>query len=108
MSEDSDMHTLSTSCEELNALHGIHYEMPTSLDGFYRRYARAQMRYAATILGSKDAAKTVVRSLYTHLALNWSTRRDTRPHDDRADRRRGRRERLPAAVPASNPQPPCA
>ncbi|MFF0465722.1 RNA polymerase sigma factor [Streptomyces mexicanus] len=72
MSEDSDAHTLPTSFEELNALYGIHYEMPTSLDGFYRRYARAQVRYAATILGSKDAAKTVVRSLYTHLALNWS------------------------------------
>ncbi|MFY4719758.1 hypothetical protein [Streptomyces sp. LaBMicrA B280] len=71
MSEDSDAHTLPTSFEDLNALHGIHYEMPTTLDAFYRQYARPQLRYAATMLGSEKAAKAVVRSLYTHLALNW-------------------------------------
>ncbi|MCE0446846.1 RNA polymerase sigma factor [Streptomyces tricolor] len=72
MSEDSDAHTLPGSFVELNALHGIHYEMPASLDGFYRRYARPQLRYATTMLGSTEAAKTVVRNLYTHLALNWT------------------------------------
>ncbi|MFJ5035702.1 RNA polymerase sigma factor [Streptomyces sp. NPDC088560] len=72
MSDDSDAHTLPSSFEELNTLHGIHYEMPQALDAFYRRYARPQMRYAATILGSEEAARAVVRNLYTHLALNWS------------------------------------
>ncbi|MGD1221985.1 MULTISPECIES: RNA polymerase sigma factor [Streptomyces] len=70
--EDSDAHTLPISCEELNALNGIHFEMPASLDAFYRRYSRPQVRYASTILGSTEAAKAVVRSLYTHLALNWA------------------------------------
>nr|BFD88375.1 hypothetical protein StreXyl84_77760 [Streptomyces sp. Xyl84] len=73
MNDDSDAHTLPTTFEELNALHGIHYEMPTALDAFYRMYARPQVRYAATILGSKEAAKAVVRHLYSHLALNWET-----------------------------------
>ncbi|MGW2952828.1 RNA polymerase sigma factor [Streptomyces eurythermus] len=71
MSEDSDAHTLPGTFVELDALHGIHYEMPASLDGFYRQYARPQLRYATTMLGSKEAAKTVLRNLYTHLALNW-------------------------------------
>ncbi|MEW2623675.1 sigma-70 family RNA polymerase sigma factor [Streptomyces sp. NPDC048106] len=71
MSEDSDAHTLPVSFEDLNALHGIHYEMSPALDAFYRQYARPQLRYATTMLGSKEAAKAVVRSLYTHLALNW-------------------------------------
>uniref|UniRef100_UPI003F494E3C RNA polymerase sigma factor n=1 Tax=Streptomyces achromogenes TaxID=67255 RepID=UPI003F494E3C len=71
MSEDSDAHTLPGTFVELDALHGIHYEMPVSLDGFYRQYARPQLRYATTMLGSKEAAKTVLRNLYTHLALNW-------------------------------------
>jgi RNA polymerase sigma-70 factor (ECF subfamily) len=71
MRENSDARTLPADFEELNALYGIHYEMPPSLDAFYRRYARAQVRYAATVLGNKGAAKTVVRGLYTHLALNW-------------------------------------
>ncbi|WP_051852856.1 sigma-70 family RNA polymerase sigma factor [Streptomyces aureocirculatus] len=71
--ENSDApHTLSTSVEDLNALHGIHYEMPTSLDAFFRMYARPQLRYAATLLGDEKAARTVVHRLYTHLALNWS------------------------------------
>ncbi|GGN45779.1 sigma-70 family RNA polymerase sigma factor [Streptomyces fuscichromogenes] len=74
--EDSDRHdTLPTSVEDLNALHGIPYEMPTALDAFYRTYVRAQVRYAAVILGDKDAAKTVVRRLYHHLAMNWTAAR---------------------------------
>ncbi|MEV0445568.1 sigma-70 family RNA polymerase sigma factor [Streptomyces spectabilis] len=73
--EDSDAHnTLPTAyvLEDLTALHGIHYEMPTTLAAFFRMYARPHLRYAATVLGDKEAAKTVVRRLYTHLALNWA------------------------------------
>ncbi|SEC15163.1 RNA polymerase sigma-70 factor, ECF subfamily [Streptomyces sp. 3213] len=72
-SEDDDSHdTLPTSVKELNALHGIPYEMPSTLEDFYRTYLQAQVRYAWTILGDKDAAKTVVRHLYRHLAMNWA------------------------------------
>ncbi|MFD4973150.1 sigma factor-like helix-turn-helix DNA-binding protein [Streptomyces sp. NPDC058424] len=71
--EDSDArYTLPTTSEELNALQGIHYEVPADLDAFYRMYARPQLRYAATVLGDMKAAQTVVRHLYTHLALNWA------------------------------------
>ncbi|MEV7815548.1 sigma-70 family RNA polymerase sigma factor [Streptomyces flaveolus] len=69
--EDSGAHALPVSFEELDALQGIHYEMPPSLDAFYRMYARAQVDYATTVLGDKNAAKAVVRTLYAHLALNW-------------------------------------
>ncbi|WP_051742405.1 RNA polymerase sigma factor [Streptomyces xylophagus] len=72
-SEDDDSHdTMPTSVEDLKALRGIPYEMPSALESFYRTYAQAQVRYAATILNDKDAAKTVVRHLYRHLAMNWA------------------------------------
>ncbi|MEU1875521.1 RNA polymerase sigma factor (sigma-70 family) [Streptomyces ambofaciens] len=71
--EDSNTpYTLPTPTKELNALQGIHYEMPSDLDAFYRMYARPQLRYAATVLGDMKAAQQVVRRLYSHLALNWS------------------------------------
>ena len=71
--DDDNRHdTLPTSVEDLNALHGVPYDMPPSLDGFYRIYVQAQVRYAATVLGDKDAAKTVVRHLYHHLAMHWA------------------------------------
>lgn len=71
--EDSDRHdTLPATIEDLSALHGVPYEMPSALDAFYRIYVRAQIRYAGTILGDKEAAKTVVRRLYHHLAMNWA------------------------------------
>jgi RNA polymerase sigma factor (sigma-70 family) len=71
--EDSDApHTLPTPLEGLGSLSGIQYKMPPTLDAFYRRYARAQVRYAATILGDKDTAKTLVRHLYNHLAISWA------------------------------------
>ncbi|AZP22781.1 sigma-70 family RNA polymerase sigma factor [Streptomyces aquilus] len=71
--EDSDRQgTLPASIEDLRALRGIRYEMPPALDALYRAYARAQVRYAAAILGDKEAATTVVRHLYRHLALNWA------------------------------------
>ncbi|MFF4442836.1 RNA polymerase sigma factor [Streptomyces sp. HUAS 14-6] len=69
--EDSGAHALPASFEELEALKGIQYDMQASLDAFYRMYARPQVDYATTVLGDRRAAKTVVRSLYTHLALNW-------------------------------------
>ncbi|MFF3991672.1 sigma-70 family RNA polymerase sigma factor [Streptomyces sp. NPDC001797] len=75
-SEDSDRQdTLPASIDDLNALRGVPYEMPAALDAFYRTYIRAQVQYAAVILGDKDAAKTVVRRLYHHLAMNWSAAR---------------------------------
>ncbi len=71
--EDDDSYdTMPTSIEDLKALRGIPYEMPPALDAFYRIYAQAQVRYAATILDDKDAAKTVVRHLYRYLAMNWA------------------------------------
>jgi len=71
--EDSDRQdTLPTSIEDLHALRGIRYEMPPPLDALYRTYARAQVRYAAAVLGDKEGAKAVVRRLYRHLALNWA------------------------------------
>ncbi|WP_411092123.1 sigma-70 family RNA polymerase sigma factor [Streptomyces sp. 049-1] len=71
--EDSNTpYTLPTPSKELSALQGIHYEMPSDLDAFYRMYARPQLRYAATVLGDMKAALQVVRRLYGHLALNWS------------------------------------
>ncbi|CAM5232400.1 hypothetical protein SHIRM173S_13354 [Streptomyces hirsutus] len=71
--EDSDARSaLPTTSEELNSLQGIHYEMPSDLDAFYRMYARPQLRYAATVLGDMKAAQSVVRRLYTHLSLNWA------------------------------------
>ncbi|MEU2732555.1 sigma-70 family RNA polymerase sigma factor [Streptomyces griseoviridis] len=69
--EDSSAYALPAHFHDLYALQGVHYEMPTSLDAFYSRYGRAHVQYATTVLGDKDAAKTVVRSLYTHLGLNW-------------------------------------
>lgn len=69
--EDSDRpDTVPISIDDLNALQGISYEMPSTPDTFYRTYVRAQVRYAANILGDNDAAKTVVRRLYRHLAMN--------------------------------------
>ncbi|MFE9934759.1 hypothetical protein [Streptomyces hirsutus] len=71
--EGSDARSaLPTTSEELNSLQGIHYEMPSDLDAFYRMYARPQLRYAATVLGDMKAAQSVVRRLYTHLSLNWA------------------------------------
>ncbi|MFJ4633469.1 hypothetical protein [Streptomyces sp. NPDC088847] len=70
--DDDSCDTMPTSIEDLRALRGIPYEMPPALDAFYRIYAQAQVRYAATILDDKDAAKTVVRHLYRYLAMNWS------------------------------------
>lgn len=70
--EDSEAHTLPTPFEDLNALQGIHYEMPAALEAFLRLYARPHLRYATTVLGDENAAKAVVRHLYTQLALNWS------------------------------------
>lgn len=69
--DDHARYTLPTTSEELKTLQGIHYEMPPDLAAFYQLYARAQVRYAATVLGDKKAAFTVVRRLYNHLALNW-------------------------------------
>ncbi|WEO93442.1 sigma-70 family RNA polymerase sigma factor [Streptomyces sp. FXJ1.172] len=69
--ENSGHHRLGASLNELDGLQGIQYEMPATLDAFYRRYARPQVEYAATVLGDKEAAKAVVRTLYTHLAQNW-------------------------------------
>ncbi|CAL9617596.1 hypothetical protein SUDANB58_05759 (plasmid) [Streptomyces sp. enrichment culture] len=57
---------------ELDALCGVEYKMPTSLEGFYRLYVKAHLRYAHTMLGDKGAAKAVVRQCYSHLALNWA------------------------------------
>lgn len=54
-----------------SVLYGVQYELPSTLDAFYRTYARPQIRYAAAILGDEDAAKEVVRQLYRHLALSW-------------------------------------
>ncbi|MBC2876372.1 MULTISPECIES: RNA polymerase sigma factor [Streptomyces] len=56
---------------ELDALRGVQYRMPPDLEGFYDLYARAHLRYAHTLLGDEDAARTVVRRVYVHLALNW-------------------------------------
>lgn len=73
MTEDGDgFNTLPTSLDDLKALRGIRYEMPAALDSFYRRYARAQLDYATTILCDKEAARAVVRGLYHHLAMNWA------------------------------------
>ncbi|MEU5323639.1 sigma-70 family RNA polymerase sigma factor [Streptomyces sp. NPDC021056] len=73
MTDDSDgFNTLPASLEDLRALRGIRYEMPATLEAFYRRYARAQLDYAATILRDKEAAATVVRGLYHHLAMGWT------------------------------------
>ncbi|GAB7101767.1 hypothetical protein JCM4814A_00810 [Streptomyces phaeofaciens JCM 4814] len=69
--EDSGAHALPGSFRELDALCGVHYEMPPSVDAFWGRYARAHVDYATAVLGDKEAAKKVVRSLYTQLALNW-------------------------------------
>jgi DNA-directed RNA polymerase specialized sigma24 family protein len=72
--EDSERrpHILPTSNEDLDALYGYQYEMPSTLDAFYRAHARPQIRYAAAILDDEDAAKTVVRRLYHHLAVHWA------------------------------------
>ena len=48
--EDSNApHTLpedgNAPLRELNSLQGVHYEMPSDLDAFYRMYARPQLRY---------------------------------------------------------------
>ncbi|MEW1699298.1 MULTISPECIES: sigma-70 family RNA polymerase sigma factor [unclassified Streptomyces] len=58
--------------EELRNLEGIEYEMTPDQEAFYDLYARAHLRYAHTMLGSKQAARAVVRRLYSHLALNWA------------------------------------
>jgi RNA polymerase sigma-70 factor (ECF subfamily) len=71
--EDSDgPHTLPASLDDLSALCGLQYEMPPTLKTFYRTFARPQLRYAMTVLGDKEAAKTVVRRLYRHLAMRWA------------------------------------
>ncbi|GGP00100.1 RNA polymerase sigma factor [Wenjunlia tyrosinilytica] len=57
--------------DELNALQGLQYRMPPDLEAFYDLYARAHLRYAHTMLGDKQAARAVVRRVYSHLALNW-------------------------------------
>ncbi|MFD6532161.1 sigma-70 family RNA polymerase sigma factor [Streptomyces sp. NPDC060184] len=58
--------------EELRDLEGIEYEMTPDQEAFYDLYARAHLRYAHTMLGSKQAALAVVRRCYSHLALNWN------------------------------------
>lgn len=58
--------------EELRDLEGIEYEMTPDQEAFYDLYARAHLRYAHTMLGSKRAALAVVRRCYSHLALNWT------------------------------------
>lgn len=58
--------------EELHDLEGIEYEMTPDQEAFYDLYARPHLRYAHTMLGSKTAAKAVVRRCYSHLALNWA------------------------------------
>lgn len=64
--------TLPTSfLDELNDLQGVEYRMQPDLEAFYDLYARAHLRYAYTMLGNKEAAKAVVRRVYSHLALNW-------------------------------------
>ncbi|MFI1422357.1 RNA polymerase sigma factor [Streptomyces sp. NPDC020731] len=71
--EDSNVpDALPAQPRELNSLQGVHYEMPSDLEAFYRMYARPQLRYAATVLGDMKAAQQVVRRLYSHLALNWA------------------------------------
>ncbi|GHE33887.1 sigma-70 family RNA polymerase sigma factor [Streptomyces capitiformicae] len=75
--EDSDgaseaQFTLPSTAAELNALHGIHYVMPPDLEAFVDLYARPHLRYAHTMLGDEQAARTVVQRCYSHLALNWT------------------------------------
>lgn len=71
--DDSDgFNILPASMDDLRALRGIHYEMPATLEAFYRRYSRAQLDYAAAILRDKEAAATIVRGLYHHLAMGWT------------------------------------
>ncbi|MFE4594126.1 sigma-70 family RNA polymerase sigma factor [Streptomyces laurentii] len=57
--------------ERLHRIEGIEYKMTPDQEAFYDLYARAHLRYAHTMLGSKQAAKAVVRRCYSHLALNW-------------------------------------
>ncbi|WP_060887510.1 RNA polymerase sigma factor [Streptomyces caniscabiei] len=57
---------------ELDALQGIHYEVPPGLDTFYGTYVRAHGGYATKVLGDKEAADGVVRTLYAHLAPRWN------------------------------------
>ncbi|MFF5393083.1 sigma-70 family RNA polymerase sigma factor [Streptomyces sp. NPDC013012] len=57
--------------EELNDLEGIEYEMTPDQEAFYDLYARAHLRYAHTMLDSKQAALAVVKRCYSHLMLNW-------------------------------------
>ncbi|MER5312621.1 sigma-70 family RNA polymerase sigma factor [Streptomyces sp. NPDC002773] len=57
--------------QELHDLKGIEYEMTPDQEAFYDLYGRAHLRYAHTMLGSKQAAIAVVRRCYSHLVLNW-------------------------------------
>ncbi|MBZ4321958.1 RNA polymerase sigma factor [Streptomyces huiliensis] len=56
---------------ELDALQGVEYRMPSDLEAFCDLYARTHLRYAHAMLRDEEAAKTVVRRVYVHLALNW-------------------------------------
>ncbi|MGW7081191.1 sigma-70 family RNA polymerase sigma factor [Streptomyces sp. NPDC054871] len=56
---------------DLHSLTGMSYEMPPDLEACYTRNAKPQLRYAHSMLGDKDAAKTIVRRCYRYLALNW-------------------------------------
>ncbi|MGW5868647.1 RNA polymerase sigma factor [Streptomyces sp. NPDC055239] len=55
----------------LDNLTGLSYEMPPDLEAFFAVCARPHLRYAHRMLGDKQAAKTVVRRCFGHLALNW-------------------------------------
>ncbi|MFJ4790822.1 sigma factor-like helix-turn-helix DNA-binding protein [Streptomyces sp. NPDC088794] len=71
--DDSDRFpTLSASLNDLEALCGVQYEMPATLQAFYRRNAPGQIRYAETILSDHAVAVALVRRLYSHLAMNWA------------------------------------
>ncbi|MDG5808577.1 sigma factor-like helix-turn-helix DNA-binding protein [Streptomyces ossamyceticus] len=69
--EDSGSPARSGSFRTLDGLYGMHYEMPRSFDAFYRTYARAHWDYARRVLGDKEAAKEVVRTLYAQLGPMW-------------------------------------
>jgi RNA polymerase sigma factor (sigma-70 family) len=57
--------------DHLDNLTGLSYEIPPDLEAFFALYAKPHLRYAHSILGDKQAAKTVVRRCFSHLALNW-------------------------------------
>ncbi|MEE1800938.1 sigma-70 family RNA polymerase sigma factor [Streptomyces sp. NPDC101062] len=49
----------------------VQYSLPPALEAFHDLYVKAYLNYAHTMLGDKEAARAVVRSCFTHLALNW-------------------------------------